>query len=213
MSPLGYALLGSVYLGSLSPFLEEERCEIGTRTPEEEVLVTLSDERCLEDEDPYPLPAHFLSGSSHTLSFIEYTHHFIFGLEDGSLWEVLPLHAEKLKDWQIGHTLVIAPNYSWFGSGNYAVTNEEENVTVLADLIAGPFAFGSSSHWVAWIDMHRGHITLEDGSSWCINPSDYVLFADWQMNDHIILGRHYVFPYDHVLINVPMNSHLRAMRY
>ena len=136
-------------------------------------------------------------------------------MEDASHWEIVGADQYTLSYWRKNDTLVITPNYDWFSSGDYFITNRNNNTYVRANLYVGPTAFGQYSHWIIAIDHVSGHVTLENGTVWCVYGSDSYLFREWEVNDHVILGLHdsWFNSFDHILINVNMDTHVRAKQY
>jgi hypothetical protein len=169
---------------------------------------------------PLPINIHLLVGIADNVRSIE--------LEDGSCWEVSPADAYVLRSWRRQLLeyrerpydmrpieLVITPNYSWFGQYDYYITNKTNNSYVKANLYRGPVAYGDFSHWVIDIDHFSGHIFLSSKTIWCVDPQDTHVIKDWLVNDHIIFGVHnsWLSPYDHILINVNMDEHVRVKQY
>ncbi len=138
-----------------------------------------------------------------------------FEIEDGSHWEVSPADAYILRSWRREDSLVITPNYSWLSSYDYYITNKSSNSYVKANLYVGPTAFGAYSHWIVAIDYLGGHVHLENQMIWCVNPQDSYLLKDWAVNDHIIFGLNdsWFTPFNHILINVNMDNHIRVKQY
>ncbi len=155
----------------------------------------------------YPINCHWLTSISDTNRSIE--------MEDGSHWEVSAFDSYVLRNWRREDSLVITPNYSWLSSHDYYITNKSNNTYVKANLYVGPIAFGPYSHWIVDIDYFGGHIYLENQMVWCINPQDNYILKDWAVNDHIIFGIYdsWLSSYDHILINVNMDDHVRAKQY
>ncbi len=161
----------------------------------------------------YPINSHFLVSIADTYRSIE--------MEDGSHWEVSPFDSHMLGNWRrelslgIAVPLVITPNYCWLSSYDYYITNQSNNSFVKANLYVGPVAFGPLSHWIVNIDPFGGHVYLENQMVWCINPQDSSVLKNWAVNDHVIFGVYgsWFSSYDHILINVNMDNHVRAKQY
>lgn len=155
----------------------------------------------------FPISCHSLVSIGDTFRTIE--------IEDGSHWEISSSDVYQLSLWNRGHSLVITPNYSWFSSFDYCITNKNTNTSVLANLYVGPVAFGPFSHWITNIDYFGGHVFLENQMIWCVNPQDGYIMKDWAVNDHIILGTYnsWFTSYDHILINVNMDDYVRVKQY
>lgn len=155
----------------------------------------------------FPINCHWLTSVADNSRSIE--------LEDGSHWEVSSSDAYVLRNWRREDSLVITPNYSWFSSYDYYITNKSNNTYVKANLSIGPLSYGKFSHWIVDIDFFGGHIFLENQMIWCFNIQDSYIVKDWALNDHVIIGTYdsWLSPYDHILINVNMDDHARVKQY
>jgi hypothetical protein len=155
----------------------------------------------------FPINCHWLTSIADSSRSLE--------LEDGSHWEVSPSDAFTLRYWRREDSLVITPNYSWLSSYDYYITNKSTNSYVKANLIVGPLQNGPYSHWIVDIDYYGGHVYLENQMIWCVNVQDNYLLKDWAVNDHVIFGLYdsWFSPFDHILINVNMDNHLRVKQY
>jgi hypothetical protein len=155
----------------------------------------------------FPINSHWLTSIADNSRTIE--------LEDGSHWEVAPSDYWTLNNWGLNDALVITPNYNFFSSYDYYITNKRTNSFVSANMYVGPLAFGPFSHWIVDVDYFGGHVYLENQMVWCVNPQDSYLLKDWAVNDHIIFGLYnsWFSPFDHILINVNMDNHIRARQY
>lgn len=155
----------------------------------------------------FPTNCHWLISIADNIRSIE--------MEDGSHWEVSPSDAYIVRNWRREDSLVITPNYNWFSSHDYYITNKTNNTYIKANLYVGPLAFGPYSHWIVDIDYFGGHVYLENQMVWCVNPQDNYVLKDWAVNDHIIFGLYdsWFTPYDHILINVNMDDHIRVKQF
>ena len=157
----------------------------------------------------FPISCHWLVSLSDTNRSLE--------MEDGSHWEIPYSEAYIVNTWRREDPLVITPNYWWFSSYDYYITNKSTNTYVQANLHPqyGPIAFGPYSHWIVDIDYFGGHVYLENQMVWCVSPEDAYLLRDWVINDHIILGVNdsWFSSYDHILINVATDDHVRVRQY
>jgi hypothetical protein len=157
--------------------------------------------------NPFPINCHWLISISDNSRSLE--------MEDGSHWEVSASDAYLLRSWRREDSLIITPNYSWLSSYDYYITNKTNNTYIKANLYVGPLAFGPFSHWIIDIDYFGGHVYLENQMVWCVNSQDNYVLKDWAVNDHIIFGLYdsWFSPYDHILINVNMDDHIRVKQY
>ncbi|MBS0621207.1 MAG: hypothetical protein JSS61_07115 [Verrucomicrobia bacterium] len=157
--------------------------------------------------NPNSLSTHWLIGICDSNRAIE--------LEDGSHWEISPFDAHLIYTWRIHDLLVVSPNYSWFSSFDYYITNRSNNSCVKANLSVGPLLHSTYSHWIVEIDYLSGHVFLEDHSIWCVHPTDASLLIDWSVNDHMIIGEGNgcYSSYDQILINANMDNYARVKQY
>ena len=155
----------------------------------------------------YPINCHWVSSISDTGRSVE--------LEDGSHWDISPSDRSILYTWSRSDHIVVTPNYSWFSSFDYNLTNKSNNTNVKANLWIGPLAYGPYSHWIVDIDYFSGHLFLENQMVWCVDPKDSYILREWAVNDHVIFGvnNSWFSHYDHILINVNMDDHVRAKQY
>ena len=150
-------------------------------------------------------PNHWIVSSNIDGSILE--------IEDGSHWKIAS--GSSLSRWRIGDIITITPNRSWFSDYKYYVINKSIDEYVAADLILGPIAYGSLTHWAVSLDFSQGKVVFENGSCFKICSSDLFLFEQWQINDTIIFGTNdsWFTSYDILLINVNMNHYVRAKQY
>jgi hypothetical protein len=136
-------------------------------------------------------------------------------IEDGSWWKISSSDSYTALSWRPGDQVSITPNSGWFSSYTYCLTNRNTGSYVKANLNVGPVAYGANSHWINSIDYLTGHVFLENGTCWCISNNDSYIFREWAPNDCIIIGLNdsWFTSYDHILINVNMNTFLRAKQY
>lgn len=155
----------------------------------------------------YPVNSHWLTSIA--------DNNFSIEIEDGSHWEVSSSDAFILRRWRRNDPLVITPNYNWLSSYDYYITNKTDGSYVKANLYVGPIDHGPYSHWIVNIDYFGGHVYLENQMVWCVNPQDIYVLRDWVINDHVILGVYdsWFSSYDHILINVNMDDHIRVKQY
>lgn len=158
--------------------------------------------------------SNFIPDYTHWLVNIGPTGHTI-EMEDGTQWEIHPSDTYVLNMWRKNDPMIVTPNNNWFSTGDFYITNKNNNSYVRADLVVSPIAFGPYSHWIIGIDYSSGHVYLENGTTWCMSPSDYSVFKDWAVNDHIVMGYNdaWLSPYDRILINYNMDSYVRAKQY
>jgi hypothetical protein len=137
----------------------------------------------------------------------------IIEIEDGSRWKLAPGY--RISNWRAGDSIVITLNRSWFSDLSYYIVNKNTGAYIPAELILGPIAYGPLSHWVVGLDYTQGKVFLEDGTTWKISSTDTPLFNDWQVNDTVIIGQNdsWFSAFETILINVNMNSYIRAQKY
>ncbi len=136
-------------------------------------------------------------------------------LEDGSQWEVSSFDVRQLRKWSQGEKIAITPNYSWFSSYDYYITNKSDGSYVRANLSKEPLKFGPQSHWIVDLDRYGGRIYLENNTIWHVDPKNYPLLKDWITSDHLILGTcdAWASPYDYILINTHGRDYVRVSQY
>ncbi|MBI3236488.1 MAG: hypothetical protein HYZ48_02095 [Chlamydiales bacterium] len=174
---------------------------------EEEVELPLQLQSGISFFKQDPLKATYQRMNFHWLAYVSEKGRLL-QLEDGSYWEVTSSDRYVLNYWEMEDQLVITPNYNLFSPGDYFITNKTDNTYVRANLHTGPEMFGPHSHWIIAIDHTSGHITLENGTTWCVYSNDQRIFSDWEVNDHIIIGLYdnWLHTFDHTLINANMGS-------
>ena len=161
-----------------------------------------------------------LQSSHHSLNTISSYLDWV-SLEDGSHWKIDHSDSLKVQTWRIGDVLSITPSHCWLCPYTYYITNkslenrDRGNSWVKANIWLGPLAFGPNTHWVVAVDRISGHLFLENGTNWCVAPSDSYIFDDWAVNDTIIIGNNDSFftSYANILINVNMNSYVRSRQF
>lgn len=132
-------------------------------------------------------------------------------LQDGTVWYVKPSHRYIVKSWAQDHQLFIKPNVSCFSSYRYVLYNKTTNQVVEVDYIkAEEPIYYDTVHLIGSIsiDDEYGILTLNDGTSFKVNPKDH-FFADWWIGDRILIGvnnhwRNALYP--HVLINASLKN-------
>lgn len=136
-------------------------------------------------------------------------------IEDGSWWKIASGDSHTTQYWRPGDILIVTPNRGWFSSYYYCITNKNNGSSVRANLNVGPLAFGPNTHWINSVDQVTGHVFLDNGTCWCISNKDAYIFRNWAPNDTIIVGLNdsWFSSYDHILINVNMNTYVRAKQY
>ncbi len=157
---------------------------------------------------------YYVPDYTHWLSAVGLSGHTL-DMEDGTRWEVMSSDSYRLNSWRLNDPIVVTPNYSWFASGDFYITNQNTNTYVRADLVVSPIAFGPYSHWIIGIDHSKGHVYLENGTTWKMSSGDYFVYRNWDVNDHIIMGYNdsLISTYDRILINFNMDSYVRAKQY
>lgn len=155
----------------------------------------------------FPINCHWLISIGDSYRTIE--------LEDGSHWDIASVDNHTLRNWRRDDSLSITPNGSWLSAYDYYITNKTNNSYVKANLRVGPLAHGAYSHWVVGIDHLGGHVQLENGMVWCVDPQDGYLLKEWVIDDHIVLGQYdsWFSPFNHILINVSMDNFIHVKQY
>ncbi len=136
-------------------------------------------------------------------------------LEDGSQWSIAGEDRYILNTWKRNDPVILNSNPDWFAYGEYYLVNQNTQTRLSANLYTAPLLFGPKSHWMIGVDYLSGHITLENGTQWCVHEEDRLTLGEWEINDHLILGT-YRSPFcscDHILINAELNMQIRAHAY
>ncbi|MDN3506382.1 MAG: hypothetical protein P0S96_04035 [Simkaniaceae bacterium] len=141
--------------------------------------------------------------------------------QDGSEWIFDSSDSSVTRTWRSGDTIVITPKGRWFWGSNYSyvMTNKDLGDSLDVNLFLGPIAFGSYSTWIVGVDPNLGQIYMLNGagerSVWEISNVDLYLFKEWEINDTLLVGQNdswlwWFSSYNHILVNVNMNHHVRA---
>jgi hypothetical protein len=122
-------------------------------------------------------------------------------LADGSIWQVSPYDAPRIKKWQPGRDLlVITQNTSWFWTPTYQflIHNESTGTYAEANIQMAPFL--DRAQQVVDVDQYGRVIRLTDGSAWGISAADDYIYYDrpgglaqrrWVPGDQVIIGVNY----------------------
>jgi hypothetical protein len=196
-----------------------QRFEVETRKPSEEIQKNIEDQQKLENEDIYNF-----SDASRDLppTYLPLGHHFIdklsaYGdslvLEDGSTWDIVSDQASSdVLSWRQEHPLTITQNRNWmfYSSYKYIITNEYNGSYVYANITLGPFVNSEYSYSITNINYNDGVIVLNNNIYW--KTSDKKLLSEWLVKDGIIIGRNSSWGSwkQHILINTNMNNFVRA---
>lgn len=152
---------------------------------------------------------HVLSSKHSFLDTVE--------LEDESAWMVAPPDVYKVVAWEIGDTVVLTPNSSFFSIYQfpYYLTNITRQSYVRVKLTSHPCSYKPKSRWVTSLNTFGQRLFLNDGSSWKIHPDDADLFQNWSVNDFVIYGCNdqLLTSYPFLLINVRLHQSIRAVEF
>lgn len=144
-------------------------------------------------------------------------------LEDGSEWSFADYDTYIVRTWAIGDTVVLSANTGIFGRSGYRfyLTNKSTGAYLYVNPSIGPVEYGPYSTWIAGLDYNGGQVVLVNGqgqrTTFLMHSSDYYLYKDWKINDHVILGSNdswfwWLSSYDHFILNVDMNHYVRAVQ-
>jgi hypothetical protein len=136
-------------------------------------------------------------------------------LMDGSEWQIADADLSIAKAWNKGDQLTLHIDSAWFSTYRYFIYNKDCQSKIRANLRSGPFVFGPLSNWIVHMDRFNSHLYLQDGTAWCIQAPDAELLADWDINDHIMVGQEEKIrpQWSHVLINIDTNQRVKACQY
>lgn len=150
----------------------------------------------------YPYTAHYVTGTTAYCESAE--------LEDGSLWYIDPAYRHRIDgNWFTTDPVVIIPYSSWFSTYAYQIVNLNTSVSVPVKLRMGPYYEGKDTRWIAALDRNTREVWLNDGSYWVMSSLDYSVFAQWMINDTIIVGMNtdsFASSYPNILINVNLHK-------
>lgn len=141
--------------------------------------------------------------------------------EDGSEWTFDMESSHIVRTWRPGDTLVLSPKeFSFFGSNyNYVLTNKDLGVSVEVNPFLGPIQYGPLTSWVVGLDQNLKQVYIINGQGertiWEISSHDEDAFAEWAVNDSIIIGENtswlwWFSTYNNILVNVEMNHYVHA---
>lgn len=159
----------------------------------------------------YPASIHWLASVSAFGDSVE--------LEDGSVWKVSSYDQYKASYWLSQDPLIITQNHKWFSNYNYRIINKNSGASLDANLRFGPIKNGSYTLYISFIDKNNKTLNLIRGNDeithWEICSFDEHLFHDWELSDAIILGQNsgWSSQYESILINVNMNTFVRAKQF
>lgn len=104
-------------------------------------------------------------------------------LEDGSRWKVRHRHYKTAKSWNATDVILIETG-KFFTWSAYKLVNYTRGEFVDVDLIE-PTRNGTLSHWIAEIDVRKGYLRLQDGSTWYMSASELL---NWNLNDDVMIA-------------------------
>jgi hypothetical protein len=136
-------------------------------------------------------------------------------IEDGSMWQIDPYDAYKIRNWFANDPLIVTQNRSWFSTYQYRIINQNTGYSIDVNLIEGPVLNGEYSRQIAALDTFRGEIVLTDNTRWTISRRDAYLLPTWERGDYIITGINSGWDSDYncILIDVATNNFVRAKQF
>jgi hypothetical protein len=146
----------------------------------------------------------------------------IIQLEDGSEWSIPLEELHRMHFWAVGDWISLYPNKGFFCRSSYFFYHERLGESLSISPFSGPLINGFYTQQVIGMDWETGSVYLMNGQGmrtvWIIDPSDYALFQEWEINDAVVLGRNYSWlpclnSYENILINVPSNHYVKARLY
>lgn len=155
----------------------------------------------------YPASEHWVMGFAGNLVEIE----------DGSGFECDWYDGKKVLAWKQNKDrplVTITQNRSWFSSYNYRIINRDNNESIVANLVQGPFDEGEYTVCISIMDRAHGAIALTNRMELDICPRDLHIFSNWREGHGIIVGINsgWQSQYETLLINVEKNNFVRAKK-
>jgi hypothetical protein len=141
-------------------------------------------------------------------------------IEDKSIWQVHGWDKNKIHQWNLSDTIVIAPNTNIFTrwSYPYKLINLETLQVAKAKMKITP-VFNDPNvdifvHWIVSIDYKYGLVRLEDGSLWKIHDNDKGGLKSFSLYSIVIVGTNdgwYRTSNPNILICVKNSKHVRGI--
>ena len=127
-------------------------------------------------------------------------------LEDGSSWELSLYDMPTLNRWEKGDPIALTQNHRWFTKHPYRLVNQMSNTSVEVSLARAP------KHAKSIQSAGTIALTLSDGTTWEISPSDASILDTWLAQDPILTGLNTgeETSYRHILIHTNTNTCVRA---
>lgn len=187
---------------------------VGIRKPTEETVS--KEEECEGSAGfhgrTYPL-LYFPNGTHSVVALSAFGD--IIEIEDGSQFRISPFDAPKVAGFRAQDPILITQNHSWFSTYEYRIINQSTGSVLEAYLSVGPTVGGLYTRYIVSIDSYRGEIFLSDSTRWLVSSLDMDRFYGWCVGDSVIIG--YNSGWDQnslgILINVPMNQHIRVAEF
>lgn len=209
---------------------QSERSIIGQRSvsdEEREFLYQNDEEEASEEtqtQEMWGVNAYYpIDYSKTTIVEVGYLGHTII-LQDQSVWTIRPRDGKTVQNWneqakEMGQHLNVffTSNDNWFFDREYLhrMVNMQTGESVYCNLSQSPFLIAST--WILNMDVDAGWVELTDSQGnylvMTLNYSDRAIFADWEREDTVIIGRNLRWgasssPY--LLINIPTMTHARC---
>lgn len=213
---------------------ESQEIEVGKRPIPQDILEKIfnQEEQCPTCTEESTCTFNNWSGSwtsPHSTSFYETldfepeTH--LIRLTDGSQWKVSPSDLHKLSGWKAAQPITIeVDNWSWgyLTLGNkhyiYRLVNATTGSSVEALLYKGSNINSPQYRQIEGLLKSSLQVSLNDGSTWAVSSSDYLLFQEWVIKDTVVIGSvkkgwfDCCNNYHYILINVDSNHFVRAKK-
>lgn len=110
-------------------------------------------------------------------------------IEDGSVWQVL--NPQIKTDQLMQKPLVFVADESWFNSEAYCKFVEVSSKKELkVSLVSPPAAYDKKSHWIAFLELKKSILFLDNGTIFSLYENDREYFKKWLPDDFVIAGKH-----------------------
>lgn len=108
--------------------------------------------------------------------------------EDNAIYTVKWSDRHKTCNWQNYHTILLAPNRSWFSSYYFKLINLDTGEKASVNMTLGPVYENVKTHWIEAIDYDNRTIRLEDNSFWSMSWLDQGALDTLDRYDVVIIG-------------------------
>jgi len=198
----------------------EKRVEKGSRSMTVQEDIKLREDRSQQSEDkeqkestsseklePKGLSYREYAGVNHWATMISVLGGVV-EIEGGTRWLVSYYDAYKTINWCLTDIIIIKPNSSFFSIYGYQLYNLTTGQKIEANLLDGPYYASPYRLSIIGIDYLLDEIILSDGTSWSISRFDSI--GRWICGDSVVVGVNNSIINPYILININVNTYVRA---